>query len=106
MPDIWGHINILWLTILVKLFSKTDTVNNILDKKKWHDISFCVPYLSIQFLEQIAFLTEKVSHQGALLGKSESRLRGHDHNEGEEAENVNKAATETGNVGLVEEGAD
>lgn len=51
-------------------------------------------------------MTEKVPHQGALLGKGESRLHGHDHNEGEEAEDVYKAATETGDVGLVKEGAD
>ncbi len=48
----------------------------------------------------------EVPHQGALLGKGETRLHGHDHNEGEEAADVKEAATEAGNVGLVKEGAD
>lgn len=51
-------------------------------------------------------MTEEVPHQDALLGKGELRLHRHDHNEGEEAEDVNEAATESGDVGLVEEGAD
>lgn len=48
----------------------------------------------------------EVPHQGALLGKGEIRLHGHDHNEGEKAEDVKEAATKAGNVGLVKEGAD
>lgn len=51
-------------------------------------------------------MTCQVPHQYALLGKGESRLHGHDNDEGEEAEDINKAATEAGNVGLVKEGAD
>lgn len=51
-------------------------------------------------------MTCKVSHQYVLLRKGESRLYGHHNDEGEEAENINKAATEAGNVGLVKEGAD
>lgn len=48
----------------------------------------------------------EVPHQGALLGKGETCLNGQDHNEGEEAEDIKEAATKTGNVGLVKEGAD
>lgn len=48
----------------------------------------------------------EVPHQGALLGKGEIRLPGHDHDEREEAEDVKEAATQAGNVGLVKEGAD
>lgn len=51
-------------------------------------------------------MREEVPHQGALLGKAETRLHSHDHNVGEEAEDVNEAATEAGDVGLVKEGAD
>ena len=51
-------------------------------------------------------MTKEAPHQDTLLGKGELRLHRHDHNEGEEAEDVNEAATESGDVGLVEEGAD
>lgn len=47
-----------------------------------------------------------MSHQAALLGKGEIGLQSHDHNEWEKAEDVKEAATETGNVGLIKEGAD
>lgn len=47
-----------------------------------------------------------ISHQGALLGKGETGLLGHDHDVGEEAKDVKEAATQTSDVGLVEEGAD
>lgn len=49
---------------------------------------------------------EKAPYQGALLGKGEWRLHGHDNDEGEEAEHVDEAAAQPGDVGLVEEGAD
>lgn len=48
----------------------------------------------------------EVSHQAALLGEGEIGLQGHDHNEGEKAEDVKEAATEAGDVGLVKKGAD
>lgn len=48
----------------------------------------------------------EVPHQYALLGKGESRLHGHDNDEREETEDIDEAAAEAGNVGLVEEGAD
>lgn len=48
----------------------------------------------------------KVPYQQALLRKGERRLHGHDDDEREEAEDINKAAAEAGNVRLVEEGAD
>lgn len=51
-------------------------------------------------------MTCEVPHQYALLSKGEICLHGHDNDEGEEAEDINKAAAEAGNVGLVEEGAD
>ena len=47
-----------------------------------------------------------MSHQAALLSKGEIGLQGHDHDEGEKAEDVKEAATEAGDVGLVKEGAD
>lgn len=47
-----------------------------------------------------------VPHQGALLREAERGLHGLDHDEGEEAKDVNEAAAQAGDVGLVEEGAD
>lgn len=51
-------------------------------------------------------MTEELPHQGALLEKGELCLHSQHHNEGEEAEDVEEAATEAGDVRLVEEGAD
>lgn len=48
----------------------------------------------------------KAPHQYALLRKGESCFYCHDDDEGEKAEDINKAAAEAGNVGLVKEGAD
>lgn len=48
----------------------------------------------------------EVPHQGALLGEGQICLHGDDHNEGEEAEDVEEAATQGSDVGLVKEGAD
>lgn len=47
---------------------------------------------------------EAAPHQRALLGEAERRLHGHDDDEGEEAQHVNQAAAQAGDVGLVEEG--
>lgn len=70
-------------------------------------IALLIPYLFIHHLYFFIFLKYmEVSHQSALLGKGESLLHRHDHDEGEEAEDVNKAATEAGDVGLIKEGAD
>lgn len=49
---------------------------------------------------------KEAPHQGTLLGEAERRLHGHDDDEGEEAEHVDEAAAQSGDVGLVEEGAD
>lgn len=51
-------------------------------------------------------MTCEVAHQYAFLGKGETCLHGHDNDEWEETEDVNEAAAEARNVGLVEEGAD
>lgn len=48
---------------------------------------------------------KEAPHQGTLLGEAERRLHGHDDDEGEEAEHVDEAAAQPGDVGLVEEGA-
>ena len=48
----------------------------------------------------------EVSHQGTPLGESEVCLHGHHHDVRKKAEDVNEAATETSNVGLITEGAD
>lgn len=45
-------------------------------------------------------------YQHALNEDREVLLQAHDHNEGEEADDVDEAATQPGDVSLVEEGAD
>lgn len=49
---------------------------------------------------------QTVTHHKTLQGKAEICLQGHDYDEREEAEDVDQAATQAGDVGLVEEGAD
>lgn len=61
-------------------------------------------HISVGFL--VPNREEAAPHQGGLLGEAERRLHGHDDDEGEEAEHVNQAAAQAGDVGLVEEGAD
>lgn len=49
---------------------------------------------------------KEAPHQGTFLGEAERRFHGHDDDEGEEAEHVDEAAAQPGDVGLVKEGAD
>lgn len=80
--------------MLVKLFYWIDKINSIRNNVIVHLYIYTI------------FFWQEVTHQRSLLGKGEFCLHGHDHNEGEEAEDVKEARTKAGDVRLVKEGAD
>ena len=50
--------------------------------------------------------SSEYTHQGALLGKSQITFQSHDHNEGEEGQDVEQTSTQASDVGFVKKGAD